>query len=502
LHFALDGTNYRMDIETKQRARFEVVDRTQMFFRATDVESLIPTDHPARAIWCFLERVDLGAFSKDQKAVEYHPGRPAVSPQVLLSIWIYSYSRGMTSARQISREMEYEPGLQWLSGMTSVNHHTLSDFRVNHEAALQDFMGQVLGVLFAEGLVRLERVTQDGTKIRAQASRRSFGDRTHLQRCLAQAKRHVQRVSEAAETDVLSRRHEAARCRAERDREVRINSALASLASLEAQRKYKASKPTSTSITDCDARFMRQGDGAIAPSYNVQFTTDSAAGLLVGVAVSQARNDANELTPAMDRLHARHGAYPTQVLADGDFTNHDSVIAMHERGIAFFGSFHSRRLREPAGKGATYGAERFFYDSQRDQILCPEGKHLRFQYIDDKPGRAIRVYVARKEDCHVCPARRACTGDSMLKQTGRKVTVSNDKLPIRLFDERMRSNEGKVAYRSRAQIAEFPHAWIKSKFGLRQFRCRTLVKVGCEVMLAALTYNLKRYFQLRSQATA
>jgi len=140
------------------------------------VESLVAEDHPARSIWIFLSRLDLGKFSEEQRAVEGDVGRSAISPHLLLSIWIYSYARGVSSARQISREMEHEPGLQWLAGMEVVNHHTLSDFRVAHGSALQHLMEQVLGVLFSEGLVGLERVTQDGTKIRAQASKRSFVD--------------------------------------------------------------------------------------------------------------------------------------------------------------------------------------------------------------------------------------------------------------------------------------------------------------------------------------
>src|SRR6266581_9170555 len=98
--------------------RFQPIDRTQIFLRTTDVESLIAEDHPVRAIWIFLGRLDL-------------------------------------------REMEHEPGLQWLAGMEVVNHHPLSDFRVAHGSALQNLMEQVLGVLFSEGLVGLERVTQD-----------------------------------------------------------------------------------------------------------------------------------------------------------------------------------------------------------------------------------------------------------------------------------------------------------------------------------------------------
>lgn len=142
-------------------------------------------------------------------------------------------------------------------------------------------------LLFSEGLVGLERVTQDGTKIRAQASKRSFVDRKHLQQCLDLAKRHIAKV-EADDVDQLSQQQEAARYRVQREREAKLQSALQSLSTIEQAKKHSEAKPTHVSISDPDARFMRQGDGAIAPSYNVQFTTDAAQGLVVGVAVSQA----------------------------------------------------------------------------------------------------------------------------------------------------------------------------------------------------------------------
>src|SRR5438552_16823808 len=474
--------------------RFHSIDRTQIFLRTTDVESLIPEDLPARAILLFLSRLDLSRFSVDQRAVEGHVGRSAISPCLLLSIWIYSYARGVSSARQISREMEHEPGLQWLAGMEVVNHHTLSDFRVAHGSVLQNLMEQVLGILFAERLVGLERVTQDGTKIRAQASKRSFLDRKHLQQCLDLAKRHVAKV-DADNGDQLIQRQEAARDRLQ----TKLRSALQALSIIEQAKKQNETKPAQVSISDPDARFMRQGDGAIAPSYNVQFTTDTAQGLVVGVAVSQAPNDAKELPLAMDRFQEQYGSYPAQVVADGAFTNHESVIAMHQRGIEFFGSFGERRLRRPKAKGGgVYRSELFTHDARSDQMICPENKRLRFQYFDRQPGRTIRVYIARKEECHVSPSRPSCCWNSELKQTGHKITVSEDQVPIRRFDERMSTAHAKRIYRQRARVAEFPHAWIKSKCGLRQFRCRTTSKVACEALFAALTCNLQRYMKLSS----
>ena len=221
-------------------------------------------------------------------------------------------------------------------------------------------------------MVGLERVTQDGTKIRAQASKRSFLECKHLQQSLDLAKRHMANV-DADNVDPLSQHQEAARYRVQRERETKLQSALQSLSTLEQAKKYSEAKPAQVSISDPDARFMRQGDGAIAPSYNIQFTTDVAQGLVVGVAVGQACNDTQELPLAMDRFQQQYGSYPAQVVADGGFTNHESVIAMHARNIEFFGSFGDRRLQRPKAKGGgVYRAELFIHDAKTDHDLSGE----------------------------------------------------------------------------------------------------------------------------------
>src|SRR5438094_4269524 len=137
--------------------------------------------------------------------------------------------------------MEHEPGLQWLAGMEVVNHHTLSDFRVAHGSAMQNLMEQVLGVLFSEGLVGLERVTQDGTKIRAQASKRSFLDRKHLQQSLDLAKCHMANV-DADNGDQLVQRQEAARNRLQRDRQAKLRFVLEALNIIEQAIKANETK--------------------------------------------------------------------------------------------------------------------------------------------------------------------------------------------------------------------------------------------------------------------
>jgi transposase len=146
---------------------------------------LIDDYHPARKIWRVVEKLDLSRFETQVRAVEGVAGRPSHSPQVLVAVWIYAFSRGLHSAREIECQMQHEPGLRWLTGLNVINHHSLSDFRVGYGEALCELFEQVLAMLTMKGLITLERVAVDGTKIRADAGKKSFGKRakieTHLQ---------------------------------------------------------------------------------------------------------------------------------------------------------------------------------------------------------------------------------------------------------------------------------------------------------------------------------
>src|SRR5258707_14602768 len=150
------------------------VNRQQMSWRAVDVEQLISEDHPARAIWTLVGRLDLRRFYENIESSAEEGGRPAIDPQLLISLWVYAYSRGIGSAREIERRCEYDPAVQWLTGREPGNYHTLADFRVEEAEELDELFTNLLGVLSAKGLITLEEVMQDGTKIKAGASSGSF----------------------------------------------------------------------------------------------------------------------------------------------------------------------------------------------------------------------------------------------------------------------------------------------------------------------------------------
>ena len=139
-----------------------------------NVEKLVDEDHCVRAIWELVGRLDLRRYHEQIAAVEGSAGREHTDPRLLISLWLYAYGRGISSARELARQCEYEPGCQWLCGLQPVSHRTLSGFRSENKAGLDDLFAQVLGMLSAEGLISLERVTLDGTKIKANASGNTF----------------------------------------------------------------------------------------------------------------------------------------------------------------------------------------------------------------------------------------------------------------------------------------------------------------------------------------
>ena len=165
------------------------------------MDGLIDQEHPARTIWKLTESFNLSRFEEQIKTHEGEAGRPCWSAQLLVSVWVYGYSLGVASARGIARMMSHEPGLRWLAGDQEINHHTLADFRVGHEEALKELFAQMLTVLETAGLVDLNTLLQDGTKVKSVAGRASLHRRKTVEKRLREARRVVRKLDEAAAED-------------------------------------------------------------------------------------------------------------------------------------------------------------------------------------------------------------------------------------------------------------------------------------------------------------
>ena len=487
-----------MGVKDETHVRYEPIDRRQIVLEPLDVEQLIPEDHPARSIWKLVGRLDLTRFSEGIKSVEGHAGRNVWAPQLLIAMWIYAYSRGISSAREIERQCGYEPALRWLTGLQIVNHHTLSDFRVQHGEALQNLFVQVLGMLTMEKLVTLERVTVDGTKVRACVNKKTFSRAGKIREHLQVARQHVEQLQREEAEQEQRARGWSARRRAARERVERLESALVEVERLQAEKKWYREKPCQASTADADAQFMRTSDHGLAPAYNVQLATDARNKLIVDVAVSKQPSDSFHLLPALDRIERNLGSYPEQAVADGDYTKREAVAGAAQRGVDYYGSWsENSETRIGHGIAAEYHPSKFCYEAESNEMICPEGRRLALRTIKEGAGGVqLSVYAARREDCRCCEKRLFCTPHNAMHKHGRAVSRRTEAAAIERYRAKMETAEARAIYKQRAPVAEFPHAWLKDKLKWTRLRCRGVRKAQMEALWTCLTYNLQRYFKL------
>lgn len=151
-----------------------MAERNQIALRPVDLEATVGPEHAVRGVWAFVERLDLSALYAEIGSVEGGAGRPAIDPQILMALWLYATVDGVGSAREIERLTEAHDAYRWICGGVNVNHHTLSDFRCARVDVLDELLTDSVAVLVNKGLVKLDRVAQDGMRVRASAGRDLF----------------------------------------------------------------------------------------------------------------------------------------------------------------------------------------------------------------------------------------------------------------------------------------------------------------------------------------
>lgn len=425
------------------KARIVEARRDQVELRVVDLESLLPPDHQARVVWAFVQGLDLGPLYAAIKAVEGHAGRPAGDPKVFMALWLYGTLEGVGSARALDRLCKDHHAYRWIRGGVEINYHTLSDFRVAHVKFLDELLTRSVAALMLNGTVTMNRVAQDGVRVRANAGSGSFRRRKTLERLIAQADEQVRLLREELETDpgAASRREQAAGQRAAQDRQQRVTRALAELAHIESERAArdakgrkrkgpprkgggaspaKKSEPR-VSTTDPQARVMMGADGGFRPSYNAQFSTDTGSQIIVGVDVTNQAVDWDQLPPMQEQLRGRYGRCPAQALVDGGFTRFKSIEAATQMG---------------------------------SEVYAP-----------------VPVYKRSKRDPHE--------------------PHPNDSNIIIEWRRRMATDAAKTIYKERAATAECVNAQARNR-GLRQFLVRGLDKVRAVLLWYALAHNLMR----------
>lgn len=417
------------------RARVILPNRNQIELRPMDLESLLAQGHRARLVWAWVERQDLSAMYAAIKVREGGVGRSAIAPQILLALWLYATLEGVGSARQLSRLVLEHDAYRWISGGVQVNHHSLSDFRVAHGAALDELLSTSVAALMSAGAVKLERVAQDGVRVRADAGAASFRRKGSLQDNLEVAQARVRQLKEQLDADPAqdSRRKAAAQQRARREMEQRVQQALDRLPELqEIKRRNGGKSEARASTTDAQASVMKMADGGFRPAYNAQFASDCDAQVIVGVEVSTSGTDMAQLAPMVDQVEQRLGQVPAQWLVDGGYPAHEQLDAVQHKTEVYAPVPEPRAVKDSQGK------------------LVAADKHQ--PKPDDSPA-------------------------------------------VAQWRQRMASEEAQEIYKLRAATAECVNAQARNR-GLQRLPVRGRAKARCLVLLFALAHNLMRTVKL------
>jgi transposase len=441
-----ENSRARSEVATLADAlRVLTAQRNQIALRPVDLEATVGPDHPVRNVWAFVERLDLSALYAQIGSVEGAAGRPAIDPKILMALWLYATLDGVGSAREIERLTEVHDAYRWICGGVNVNHHTLSDFRCRPVDLLDQLLTDSVAVLMHKGLAKLERVAQDGMRVRASAGAGSFRRRLRLKFWQEQARAQVQALKGEIDADPngANRRRRAAQKRAAEERQKRVEQALEQLAQVEKQKnkkagakkeneteeQYKKRTEPRASSTDPEARVMKMADGGFRPAYNVQLSTTTDKQIIVGVEVNNCGSDAGQLSPMLDQVEKRYQQCPAEWLADGGFASDADIEDAHSGGTTVYAP-----VRHPR-------------NSSREPY----------------------------------------------------VPLPDDSKALAQWRQRMGSEAAKEIYKQRAATAECVNAIARGR-GLTQFLVRGLNKVKAVVLWYALAHNLMRTAALTQQA--
>ena len=412
------------------------------------IDELLEPDHPARAVWSYVEKLDLSALYDRIRARGSVAGRPAIDPRLLVAVWLYATLSGFHSSREIADLcIRYDPFV-WLVGGVSVNYHTLADFRTDNPAFLEQLLKQSVDLLRQQGLIDLDRIAQDGMRVRASAGAASFHRRETLERHLQEAQAELQRLQQklaetasdppasqevaAEETSAAeprSAQQEAAAMRHAKERVQRIEEALERMPEMEAKIKPGEDKEARVSTTDPEATVMKMADGGFRPAYNIEYATACDGQVIEGVDVVTKSSDQGQLPPMVEQIENRFGESPKEALVDGGFVNQKDIA--HVQG------------------------------EKECKVYAPVPKAKKEGVDPHEPKAADSEEVAE-------------------------------------WRTRMGTAEAKETYKDRAATAECVNAQARNR-GLQQLTVRGIEKVKAIVTWFAIAHNMARSFALQPQ---
>jgi transposase len=415
--------------------------RNQVEIMTCCIENIIPADHKVRFVWEFVQNFNMSGFIDKIKSVAGTAGRSATDPHLLLALWVYATIEGIGSGRVIERYCTEHNAFKWLCGNINVNHHSLTDFRSENKELLDDLLTQSVEVFLHQGIIDLERIAQDGIRVRAHAGTSSFRRKETLEDHHLLAKEYVKQLIEEQDADPKAAiNHKKAReLRLAKQKETNLKEALEHLKKLQKEKQENKKglsqkivkekiKKVRASSTDPQARIMKMANSGFSPAHNAQLATDTKTQVIVGVSVTNSGVDIGQMSAMHEQVQKRFARWGIKIkswLVDGGYNSGLEIERMN-----------------------------------KNDPNCTV-------YMPPKNSQLPESYLPKKTDSEI----------------------------VKEWRMNMGTIEAKTIYKERAATAECANANARNR-GLLQFAIRGLEKVTASMLIFALTHNIVRAMSL------
>lgn len=445
-------------------------DMNQQMLLPQDLREWLRADHLALYVSDVVDQLDLGGIMRAYEGEMR--GRPPYHPAMMVKLLVYGYSTGRASSRKIERATYEDVAFRVLACNQQPDHASIAEFRRRHLKELGKLFVQVLKLCRRSGLVKLGHVAIDGTKMRANASKRKSLTYERMNKVEKELEEQVKALLEEAERtdereDALYGKQKRGDELPEqlRNRETRLAKIREAKAQLESEMKEEAAreeqlkkerkaakekgeavlktghkrkwirgetgeavpKPdVQRNLTDADSRIMKDTvSGSFQQAYNAQIAVDDQTQIIVAARVVRHANDFEQLVPTLVKVKENVGRMPEAATADA-------------------GYFSARAVTD---------------ESLKDVDL----------YVPPNP--------LPKEGAGLSAAARS------------------------RMREKLNSPGGQEIYKKRNSTVEPVFAHIKHIRGYRQFLLRGLEKVEAEWSLICMTNNLLKMFRAAGLST-
>ncbi len=462
----------------------EGVDRGQSTLFPERLEDWIGDDNGVRVVDVFVDELDLGVLGFG-RVQPLSTGRPSYHPAVLLKLYIYGYLNRVQSSRRLEREAGRNVEVMWLTCRLVPDHKTIADFRKDNGPAIRKVCARFVALCRQLGLLAEAGVAIDGSKFKAVNARDRNFTRAKMKRRMAQIEASVGRYLDQLDSADRQEPSLGRTTKIDRlaDKITKLREEMQRLEKLEV--RMLAEPDQQISLTDPDARSMAtSGRGSGVVGYNVQAAVDTRHHLIVAHEVTNVGNDRSQLSAMAKQSKAALKINRLEVVADRGYFDGEEILACHDDGITV-------TLPKPLTSGAKakgrFGKQDFVYLAEDDVYRCPAGKRLVYHYTNQERGLSLRRYWTTA--CRTCAIKDRCT-------TGKQRRITRWEHEDILEAVQRRLDEHPEKMKQRRETVEHPFGTIKYWMGYTPFQMKTLNRVGTEMALHVLAYNLRRVMNI------